>query len=123
MPDTICATCARSSICADCSYSMAKCDRFDPIFNAVQAAVNTYGEDKQLNVFFGEIGELMTAVADCRRGRGTPDHVAEKMADVLICCKQIMYALGITRRDVMQWQDYKLRRLALRLAEQEAQSE
>lgn len=113
---TICTTCNRASVCADRSYSMAKCDRYDPIFNAVQAAVNTYGVDKQLNVFFGEIGELMTAVADHRRGRDTTDHIAEEMADVLICCKQIMYALGITRRDVLLWQDRKLRRLAARIA-------
>jgi hypothetical protein len=45
------------------------------------------------------------------------------MADVLICCKQIMYAFGIRRRDVLLWETGKLRRLALRLAEQEAMKE
>jgi NTP pyrophosphatase (non-canonical NTP hydrolase) len=114
--NTICATCARASVCTDRSYSMAKCDRYDPIFNAVQAAVNTYGVDKQLNVFFGEIGELMTAVADHRRGRDTKDHIAEEMADVLICAKEIMYALGISRKDVLLWQYRKLRRLAERIS-------
>lgn len=123
MPNSICTTCTRASVCSDRSYSMAKCDRFDPIFNAVQAAVNTYGVDKQLNVFYGEIGELMTAVADHRRGRDTTDHIAEEMADVLICAKEIMYAFGVSRKDVLLWQDRKLRRLALRLAEQEAQNE
>ena len=121
--NTICTTCTRASVCADRSYSMAKCDRFDPIFSAVQAAVNTYGIEKQLTVFFGEIGELMTAVADYRRGRDTKDHIAEEMADVLICCKEIMYAFGVSRKDVLLWQDRKLRRLALHLADQEAQSE
>jgi NTP pyrophosphatase (non-canonical NTP hydrolase) len=120
---TICDTCANAPLCRQRSYSMAKCSDYDPVFNAIETAVNTYGIEKQLTVFFGEIGELMTAVADCRRGRDTSDHVAEEMADVLICCKQVMYALGVTRRDVLQWQDHKLRRLAMRLAEQEAQSE
>lgn len=120
---TICTTCTRASVCADRSYSMAKCDRYDPIFNAVQTAVNTFGIEKQLTVLYGEIGELMTAVADYRRGRDTTDHIAEEMADVLICCKQIMYAFGVSRKDVLLWQDRKLRRLALHLAEQEAQNE
>jgi NTP pyrophosphatase (non-canonical NTP hydrolase) len=102
---------------------MAKCSDYDPVFNAVESAVNTYGIEKQLNVFYGEIGELMTAVADHRRGRDTTDHIAEEMADVLICAKEIMYALGVSRKDVLLWQDRKLRRLALRLAEQEAQNE
>lgn len=120
---TICTTCTRASVCADRSYSMSKCSDYDPIFDAIKTAVNTYGVDKQLNVFFGEIGELMTAVADCRRGRDTTDHIAEEMADVLICAKEIMYALGVSERDVMLWQDRKLRRLALKLAEREAVQE
>ena len=113
---SICTTCANKPLCKQWSFSMAKCSDYDPVFNAIETAVNTYGIEKQLTVFFGEIGELMTAVADCRRGRDTPDHVAEEMADVLICCKQIMYALGITKRDVLEWQDRKLRRLAQNLA-------
>lgn len=119
----ICSSCSHRPLCRDVTPAMAKCSSFDPVFNAVESAVKTYGIEKQLTVFYGEVGELMTAVADCRRGRDTSDHVAEEMADVLICCKQVMYALGVTRRDVLQWQDHKLRRLALRLAEQEAQNE
>lgn len=120
---TICNTCANKPLCKEWSFSMAKCSDYDPVFNAIETAVNTYGLEAQLTVFFGEIGELMTAVADCRRGRDTPDHVAEEMADVLICAREIMYALGISRKDVLLWQDRKLRRLALQFAEQEAQSE
>ena len=120
---SICTTCANKPLCKEWSFSMAKCSDYDPVFNAVESAVNTYGIEKQLTVFYGEIGELMTAIADCRRGRDTPDHVAEEMADVLICCKQIMCALGITKNDVLCWEGYKLRRLALRLAEREAQNE
>jgi len=97
---------------------MAKCSDYDPVFNAVESAVNTYGIEKQLTVFYGEIGELMTAVADCRRRRDNSDHVAEEMADVLICCKEIMYALGVTRKDVLRWEDVKLRRLAQNLAQE-----
>jgi len=120
---TICDTCANAPLCRQRSFSMAKCSDYDPVFNAIETAVNTYGIEKQLTVFYGEIGELMTAVADHRRGRDTTDHIAEEMADVLICCKQIMYAFGIPRRDVLLWQERKLRRLALKLAEREAQNE
>lgn len=120
---TICNTCANKPLCKEWNFSMSKCSDYDPIFNAIEAAVNTYGLEAQLDVFYGEIGELMTAVADLRRGRDTTDHVAEEMADVLICCKEIMYAFGIFRRDVLLWQDRKLRRLALQLAEREASDE
>ena len=120
---TICNTCANKPLCKEWSFSMAKCSDYDPVFDAIETAVNAYGIEKQLTVFYGEVGELMTAVADYRRGRDTTDHIAEEMADVLICAKQIMYALGITRRDVLQWQDHKLRRLALQLAELEAKNE
>ena len=113
---TICDTCSGASICRQRSYSMSKCSSYDPIFDVYKKAVDTYGIEKQLTVFFGEIGELMTAVADMRRGRDTTDHIAEEMADVLICAKEIMYALGITKRDVLEWQDRKLRRLAQNLA-------
>jgi hypothetical protein len=120
---TICTTCANKPLCKERSFSMAKCSDYDPVFNAIETAVNTYGIEKQLTVLYGEIGELMTAVADYRRGRDTIDHIAEEMADVLICCKQIMYAFGIRRRDVLLWETGKLRRLALRLAEQGAMNE
>lgn len=120
---TICNTCANKPLCKEWSFSMAKCSDYDPVFNAVESAVKTYGIEKQLTVFYGEIGELMTAVADYRRGRDTKDHVAEELADVLICCKQVMYALGVSRKDVLLWQERKLRRLALQLAEWEASDE
>lgn len=120
---TICNTCANKPLCKEWSFSMSKCSDYDPVFNAIESAVNTYGLEAQLTVFFGEIGELMTAIADHQRGRDTTDHIAEEMADVLICAKQIMYAFGIPRRDVLLWQDKKLRRLALKLAEREAQNE
>lgn len=120
---TICNTCANKPLCKEWSFSVSKCSDYDPIFNAIEAAVNTYGLEAQLTVLYGEIGELMTAIADYRRGRDTTDHVAEEMADVLICCKEIMYAFGIPRRDVLVWQERKLRRLAQKLAEQEALQE
>jgi hypothetical protein len=117
---SICDTCANKPLCKHWSFSMSKCSDYDPIFDAIKTAVNTYGIEKQLTVLYGEIGEMMTAIADYRRGRDTTDHIAEEMADVLICCKEIMCAFGIPRRDVLLWQEHKLRRLALRLAEQEA---
>lgn len=118
MSDSICTTCTRASVCADRSYSMAKCDRYDPIFNAAKAAVNTYGREAQRLVLFGEIGELMTAIADHQRGRDTMEHVAEEIADVLVCIDELIYALDC-KDAVERWRDYKLRRLATRIALEE----
>lgn len=118
MPNSICTTCTRSSVCSDRSYSMAKCSDYDPVFNAIETAVNTYGLEAQLDVFYGEIGELMTVVADCRRGRDTMEHVAEEIADVLVCIDELIYALDC-KDAVERWRDYKLRRLATRIALEE----
>lgn len=120
MTKTLCTSCVHRPLCKHWHFSMAKCDEYDPEFNAYRTAVDTYGLEKQLNVFHGEIGELMTAVADYRRGRDTKDHIAEELADVLICCKELMYGLDIKQRDVLCWQDKKLHRLALKLVEEGA---
>ena len=118
MPNNICTTCANKPLCKEWSFSMSKCSDYDPIFDAIEAAVNTYGLEAQLSVFYGEIGELMTAIADYRRGRDTKDHIAEEIADVLVCFDELIYALDC-KDAVERWRDYKLRRLATRIALEE----
>jgi len=86
-------------------------------------AVACFGKPSQKLMAIEEMSELTKAICKDFRGKLNMENLVEEMADVLICCKQIMYAFGIPRRDVLVWQDRKLRRLALRLAEREAQNE
>lgn len=53
-------------------------------------AVARFGMENQKWVAVGEIGELLDAVADYRRGRCGKDHVAEELADVAVVLRQMI---------------------------------
>ena len=78
------------------------------------AAVDTFGAENQEWVLVGEIGELLTAMADQKRGRDTVDHIAEETADVEIMLEQLMIICQC-RDAVKAWRRKKLKRLWLRL--------
>ena len=117
---TICTTCANKPLCKEWSFSMSKCSDYDPIFNAIETAVDRYGADAQKKVFFGEVGELMTAIADTDRGRDNVEHITEELADVMVCMKQIAYIYGIKQAALLTAVHNKTTRLAHRLAEEDA---
>lgn len=78
------------------------------------AAVDTYGAEKKEWVLVGEIGELLTAIADQKRGRDTVDHIAEETADVEIMLSQLKI-IHKCHDAVKAWRRKKLKRLWLRL--------
>ena len=83
-------------------------------------AVEQYGLDNQLWVLVEELGELLQAIGKTGRARTEnaklrdDNHLAEETADVMICLEQLVrhFDLGVL---VEYMQDYKLRRLKLRL--------
>lgn len=115
----ICSSCSHRPLCRDVTPAMAKCSGFDPVFNAIKTAVDRYGADAQKKVFYGEIGELMTAIADTDRGRDSVEHITEELADVVVCAKQIMYIYGIKQSALLTAVHNKTTRLAHRLAEED----
>lgn len=52
-------------------------------------AINTWGEDAQINMLNEECGELITAVAQFKRGRTSHHDVMTELADVFIMVEQI----------------------------------
>lgn len=112
---SICDTCAIACVCPDRSFSMAKCDRYRDHCKVLKKAVSTYGAETQKWVLVGEIGELLDAIADHKRGRCTVDHIAEEIADVLICLQQLQYIYEC-QNAVMLWHEKKIIRLAQKLA-------
>ena len=116
----ICSSCSHRPLCRDVTPAMAKCSVFDPVFNAIKTAVDRYGADAQKKVFFGEIGELMTAISDTDRGRDNVEHITEELADVMVCMKQIAYIYGIKQSALLTAVHNKTVRLAHRLAEEDA---
>ena len=52
-------------------------------------AINKWGEEAQINMLNEECGELITAVAQFRRGRTSHHDVMTELADVFIMVEQI----------------------------------
>lgn len=82
----------------------------DDLDDVCTLAVNTYGADAQEWVFVGEIGELLDALADYKRGRCGVDHIAEEIADVEITLEQIKIIYDC-RDAVSEWQHKHLDKL------------
>ncbi len=53
-----------------------------------------WGDQAQIDVAIGEMGELVTALIDCRRGRVSVGAVAEEVADVLYVAVQLAAICG-----------------------------
>lgn len=81
----------------------------------IGAAVEKYGTENQMRMLQEECGELIVATSHYLRKREyAEDEVVEELADVIIMCEQIKFALGITSR-VAVMIDRKLGRLASKL--------
>lgn len=52
-------------------------------------AINTWGEDAQINMLNEECGELIASVAQFKRGRTSHHDVMTELADVFIMVEQI----------------------------------
>lgn len=86
--------------------------------NIILDTVNTYGKESQCNVAIEEMSELTKEICKNFRGRPNTDSIAEEIADVKIMLMQLELIFNCTDK-VIEWQDYKLRRLEERLKEKE----
>lgn len=57
--------------------------------NLYKEAINKWGEEAQVNMLNEECGELITAVAQFKRGRTSHHDVMTELADVFIMVEQI----------------------------------
>lgn len=85
-------------------------------------ALDTWGDERQIDKMIEEMAELTVALAHWRepgaRGETTEvrlDHVREEMADVQIMLNQMQLLFGSCR----EWQEKKLHKLARRLGMEE----
>jgi NTP pyrophosphatase (non-canonical NTP hydrolase) len=72
-------------------------------------AINKWGEEAQVNMLNEECGELITAVAQFKRGRTSHHDVMTELADVFIMIEQI--ATMMNYEDFEKELDRKLIRL------------
>lgn len=80
-------------------------------------AIETYGDEAQINQGIEEMAELIQAVNKFRRMRNpvTFDNIAEEIADVEIMMDQYKQIYGITENEIILLKKRKLDRLAKRL--------
>ena len=78
-------------------------------------AIEKWGEDAQINMLNEECGELITAVAQFKRGRTSHHDVMTELADVFIMVEQIASMMNYDDfekeldRKLMRLKDNKLR--------------
>ena len=78
-------------------------------------AIGKWGEDAQINMLNEECGELITAVAQFKRGRTSHHDVMTELADVFIMVEQIASMMSYDDfekeldRKLMRLKDNKLR--------------
>ena len=78
-------------------------------------AIGKWGEDAQINMLNEECGELITAIAQFKRGRTSHHDVMTELADVFIMVEQIASMMNYDDfekeldRKLMRLKDNKLR--------------
>lgn len=62
-----------------------------------------------------ELSELIQCITKAKRGKLDKDHMAEEIADVLICLDWVQDTYGITDADIFKWLNKKRDRILERL--------
>lgn len=86
----------------------------------LQAAIDTFGLDSQLDLAIEECSELITAISHWKRDRVKDEAILEEIADVEIMCKQLRMMLDYPWNDeedsvVDRFKNEKIERLGIRL--------
>lgn len=79
-----------------------------------RAAIDAWGVDAQQWMVVEELSELQEALSRLRRGRISPEDVADEIADATIMLEQLQLMLGVEKL-TQQCVERKLQRLQRRL--------
>jgi NTP pyrophosphatase (non-canonical NTP hydrolase) len=77
----------------------------------IERAIETYGDDMQLNVAIEEFSELIKEICKYKRGKENIDNITEEMADCYIMLEQIKIIFGIKNSKIYEVMEEKLDRL------------
>ena len=83
------------------------------IKETLQNAIKVYGRDKQTEMAIEEMGELLVAINQHKRGRISVEAVQEEIADVRIMVEQLAIIYG--ESDVTNFETKKVARLKERI--------
>ena len=78
-------------------------------------SIEHYGKEAQSTVCMEECAELIQAISKEKRGKSERMHLAEEMADVLICIEILKQIYGVTDELVNDWIYTKQARIVERM--------
>ena len=81
----------------------------------IKNSINHYGADSQSTVCMEECAELIQAISKEKRGKHDYKHLAEEIADVLICISMLQDMYEIDDSDIQLWIDLKQKRIVERM--------
>lgn len=77
----------------------------------VKRAIEHYGKDVQSTVCMEECAELIQAISKEKRGKSNKSHLAEEMADVIICIEMLKEIYSISDDMISEWIQIKEARI------------
>lgn len=84
--------------------------------NIIKKSIEFYGVETQSTVCMEECSELVQAISKELRGKSDTNHLAEEMADVLICITMLKQMYSISDEDIQDWITVKQNRILDRMA-------
>lgn len=87
--------------------------------NIISDSVKHYGKETQSIVCMEECSELIQAISKEMRGKTDEIHLAEEMADVLICIEMLKQMYGISHDVINCWIEAKQQRMKERMMKNE----
>ena len=86
----------------------------------IKDSIKHYGVDLQSTVCMEECAELIQAISKEKRGKHDYKHLAEEIADVLICISMLQDMYEIDGSDIQLWIDLKQKRIVERMKQDES---
>lgn len=77
----------------------------------VKRAIEHYGKDVQSTVCMEECAELIQAISKEKRWKSDKSHLAEEMADVIICIEMLKEIYSISDDMISEWIQIKEARI------------
>lgn len=93
----------------------------------IKRSIEHYGKDVQSTVCMEECAELIQAISKEKRGNSDKDHLAEEIADVIICIEMLKQIYNITEDEIYSWvitkQERTIKRIKKDVQSKETNSE
>ena len=86
----------------------------------IKDSIKHYGVDAQSTVCMEECAELIQAISKEKRGKHDYKHLAEEIADVIICISMLQDMYEIDGSDIQLWIDLKQKRIVERMKHDES---